>query len=576
MGAVPASSDERRAVAGRYRLRSVLGSGAMGTVWGAFDEFLHRQVAVKEVKMPPGVPANQAGELRERTLREARAIAGLSHPNVIILHDVVLEHGDPYVVMELLPSRSLAGLLRDGRRLSVGQAAAVADAVAAALGAAHTAGITHRDVKPGNVLVAQDGRIKLTDFGIARNVSEVTMTHTGTMLGSPAFIAPEVASGGAVTYTADLWGLGATLFAATEGRPPYDVNGDPLETVSSVVHDAVPNPSPGPLAAVIRGLMAKEPSARMSLPEVRRRLYPFLAQPRHTLFGPELFRDDGRAHGPDAGVTRVIPAMPAAPKQPEPEADGQDGGALAADPGPLPFLDGGESPGGTNGEESRAQGRSTARTIALVLVVMLLFMAALAGGFALTRVLAGQPLSAPESTDYVRRVRTPSQEEQRLVTREGDATNLQGAKGGLFSVDVPESWTRFVTQQPEGALPTSTRVQFVSADGAQVLGVERFSGYGDSATVDDYLDTIASTWAPGDFTLVRSEDLPDRDGLLVTYRTAERGASGERAINRTTVAEVFLSGSSLWVVSVTVPVEQERLGRNELFDRFVPTFTMTD
>ncbi|PXY19780.1 serine/threonine protein kinase [Prauserella coralliicola] len=568
MGVVSAPAENSRLVAGRYRLRSVLGSGAMGTVWAAHDEFLQRPVAVKEVRMPAGVPPDQAGEVRERTLREARAIAVLSHPNVIVLHDVVLEHGDPYVVMELLPSRSLAALLRAGRRLTVAQAAAVADAVAAALEAAHAAGITHRDVKPGNVLVAQDGRIKLTDFGIARNVSEVTMTHTGTMLGSPAFIAPEVASGGAVTYTADLWGLGATLFAATEGRPPYDVDGDPLETVSRVVHGEVPQPSPGPLAALVRGLMAKEPSERMSLSEVRRRLYPFLAQPRRLLFPPELFRE-GTPVGPEASVTRVIPAMPAA--APEPSAD-DGGGALAADPGPLPF-GGGAAP--ADGPAAARTGRSTARTVALVVVVMLLFVLAVAGGFVLTRVLAGQPLSAPDRTQEPRPAAAPAPQ-QELVTREGDATNLQGAKGGLFSVEVPADWTKFVTQQSETKLPTSTRVQFVSADGAQVLGVERFAQYSDAHTVDDYVTTLGEFWAPGDFTLVRSEPLGDRDGVLVTYRTAERGASGERAMNRTTVAEVFLSGSSLWVVSVTVPVEQERLGRSELFDRIVPTFQMTD
>lgn len=341
MERVSAPTDDRRLVAGRYRLRSVLGSGSMGTVWSAYDEFLHRSVAVKEVRMPHGVPPARVTELRERTLREARAIAVLSHPNVVILHDVVLENDDPYVVMELLLSKSVAELLRQVGRLTVAQAAAVGESVAAALEAAHAAGITHRDVKPGNVLVSDDGRVKLTDFGIARNVSEATMTHTGMMLGSPAFIAPEVATGGPVTYTADLWGLGTTLFAATEGRPPYDADGDPLETVVSVVQGDVPRPSPGPLAPVIRGLMVKKPSERMSLPEVRRRLYPLLAQPRHTLFPAELFTESetGRARQ-EASVTRVIPRLPA----PAGGRGGEDdevssgaGGALAADPGPLPF-----------------------------------------------------------------------------------------------------------------------------------------------------------------------------------------------------------------------------------------------
>lgn len=555
----------------------MLGSGSMGTVWAAYDEFLQRQVAVKEVRIPPGVPTEQVAELRERTLREARAIAVLSHPNVIVLHDVVREGHDPYVVMELLPSRSLAGLLHGGRRLTVVQAAVVADAVAAALAAAHAEGITHRDVKPGNVLVARDGRIKLTDFGIARNISEVTMTHTGMMLGSPAFIAPEVASGGAVTYAADLWGLGATLFAATEGRPPYDVDGDPLETVSRVVHGEVPAPSPGPLAPLIRGLMAKDPPARMALPEVRRRLYPLLPQPARRVFGPELFtRADGRPAGPEADVTQVIPRLP--PTPPPASADPQrdeladGGGALAADPGPLPF-DISEPAAEPTAEPAAPARRTTARTVAIVVAVILLFLLAAAGGFLLTRVLAGQEVGPPGDTGNTHAAAAPPTR-QALVTREGDATNLRGAKGGLFAVDVPADWTRFVTQRPADELPTSTRVQFVSADGARVLGVERFAHY--ASTVDAYVQALHTYWAPGDFTLVRSEPLPGRDGRLVIYRTAERGADGERAINRSTIAEVFPSGTSLWVVSVTVPVEQERLGRSELFDRIVPTFRKTD
>ncbi|MEU6643808.1 serine/threonine-protein kinase [Saccharomonospora sp. NPDC046836] len=563
------STDESRLVAGRYRLRSVLGSGAMGTVWAAFDEFLQRSVAVKEIRIPPGVPATRADEVRERTLREARAIAGLSHPNVITLHDVVREHGDPYIVMELLPAHSLAGLLRDGRRLTVAQAAVVADAVAAALEAAHSAGITHRDVKPGNVLVSPDGRIKLNDFGIARNVAEATMTHTGMMLGSPAFIAPEVASGGAVTYTADLWGLGATLFAATEGRPPYDADGDPLETVTRVVRGEVPKPSPGPLAAVIRGLMAKEPSARMSLAEVRRRLYPLVAQPRRTLFGPELFRElDGKPLGPDASETRVIPQMPVSPAA---EKD-EPAEVLAADPGPLPFTAAAATAGPAT---TTTTGHATARTVWLVVVAVLLFIVAVAGGFALTRLVAGQPIEPPARAEPARAT-PPAGAGRELVTREGDATNLRGAKGGLFSVRVPADWTRFVTQQPAGPLPTSTRVQFVSPDGAQVLAVERFANNTGAYTADDYVAALGTSWAPGDFTFVRSEPLGDnRDGVVVTYRTAERGTTGERASNRTTVAEVFRNGSGLWVVGVTVPVEQERLGRNELFDRLVPTFQTT-
>lgn len=356
----------------------------MGTVWSAYDEFLQRSVAVKGIRMPPGVPAAHLSELRVRTLREARATAVLSHPNVIVLHDVVRENDDPYVVMELLPSRSLAALLKTTGRLTAAQAAAVADAVAAALEAAHAAGVTHRDVKPGNVLVCPDGRIKLTDFGIARNVSEVTMTHTGTVLGSPAFIAPEVASGGSVTHTADLWGLGAMLFAATEGQPPYDADGNPLDTVARVVHADVPLPSPGPLAPIIQGLMTKKPADRMSLAEVRHRLYPLLPQPGQVLFPQETFQqhdvaDPVQQHEP---VTHVIPQMPNAETS---SAGSPTNEPLAADPGPLPFpLSDRAHPSGDAALIARLGGSK-----AVLIVAVLVFLTAATLGFTLVHVLAG-------------------------------------------------------------------------------------------------------------------------------------------------------------------------------------------
>ena len=214
------SSTGERVVAGRYRLRRRLGQGAMGTVWEAYDEYLHRAVSVKEVLLPPGLPEAQADELRERTLREARAIAALSHPNVITLHDVAREDGEPFVVTEYLLAHSLATLISVLGPLPQEKAAAIADAVAAGLAAAHQAGITHRDVKPGNVLIGVDGQVKLTDFGIARNVSEQTLTSTGIMLGSPAYISPEVAAGREVTPAADLWGPGRDPVRGHRGQTP--------------------------------------------------------------------------------------------------------------------------------------------------------------------------------------------------------------------------------------------------------------------------------------------------------------------------------------------------------------------
>jgi len=157
-GSTPEETTPRR-IAGRYRLTAPLGSGAMGTVWAGYDEVLHRSVAIKELKVPPGVPQGEVASMRERMMREARTLGGLSHPNVITLYDVVDVSGDPFVVMELLPSRNLSEVIGEQGRLGVGQAASVGLAMTAALQASHRAGITHRDVKPGNVLVAHDGRI---------------------------------------------------------------------------------------------------------------------------------------------------------------------------------------------------------------------------------------------------------------------------------------------------------------------------------------------------------------------------------------------------------------------------------
>jgi serine/threonine protein kinase len=557
----------------------------MGTVWSAYDEFLHRPVAVKEVLLPPGVPVEQADELRERTLREARAIAVLSHPNVIILHDVAREDGEPFVVMELLPSRSLAHLLRDHGPLNVEQAAAVGNAVAAALEAAHAAGITHRDVKPGNVLVAGDGRIKLTDFGIARNVSEATMTRTGIMLGSPAYIAPEVASGGPVTPAADLWGLGATLFAAVEGHPPYDANGDPLETVGKVVHGEVPKPTPGPLADVISALMDKEPTARLSLREVRHRLHSLQPKTPHDLFPPELFRTpEGKRTSVrmDATDTQVIKTV----SPPEVQRPASDSAKLATEPGPLPFLTApaaGAPAGPPAGPPPTPPpvGRGTRAKAAVAVAVVLLFVVAAGGGFGLARTLGGKSI-APPRQQAARPPGASAPMTTRMVTQQSDAGNPNGSKGGLFSVDVPEKWAKFVTLQPTGRLSPSTLVEFVSPDGRQSLGVQRFSDYFmHHGSEDDYVNALKSTFGPDDVSQ-RRPLTGDRQGVQLIYQALERATpeadpapTSANTLRRSTFANIFRLGNSLWVVSVTVPAEQEG-GGADLFNRVAGSFNPRD
>src|SRR3954452_3249658 len=271
-----------RLIGRRYRLDHAIGQGGMGTVWAGRDELLDRPVAVKEVRFPAEVAGPEQQELRERTLREARATARLSHPNVVTTYDVVEEDGRPWIVMELLPSRSLSTVLREDGALPPDRVAQIGLALLAALDVSHQQGIVHRDVKPGNVLLTGDGRPVLTDFGIATMAGDPALTSTGVVLGSPAYMSPERARGRRPGPDADLWSLGATLYAAAEGRPPFDGDNS-LATLTAVLTDPVDPPTVrGPLREVILGLLAKDPADRLAVPEARRLLERAAAEPGTT------------------------------------------------------------------------------------------------------------------------------------------------------------------------------------------------------------------------------------------------------------------------------------------------------
>ncbi len=276
---------EGRLVAGRYRLLSRLGTGGMGTVWRAEDEVLGREVAVKEVTFPPGLSDADREVMRERTRREARAAARLDHPSAVTVFDVVEQDGSPFLVMELVQARTLSQQVREQGPLSVQRTAQVGLALLGALETAHRRKILHRDVKPGNVLLGppsgdDPGRVVLTDFGLASTAGDVSITGTGMLLGSPAFIAPERARGQAPGPESDLWSLGATLFAAVEGRAPYDGGGDPLRTVTAVVTGQhAPFTLAGALAPVLSGLLEREPAQRLDAPAARRALLPLAGTP---------------------------------------------------------------------------------------------------------------------------------------------------------------------------------------------------------------------------------------------------------------------------------------------------------
>lgn len=252
-----------RLVAGRHLLVEQIGRGGMGTVWHAHDQVLDREVALKEVAIPFGLSDEERETAFRRAFREARAAARLRHPNIVTIFDVVEDGGSPWIVMDLVRARSLEAVVRAEGPIDERRAAHIGLRILDALRVAHAAGVVHRDVKPANVLVADNGEVVLTDFGIALTAGETVLTRSGTLVGSPAYIAPERLQGGAATPSGDLWSLGATLFTAVEGVPPYN-RAEPLAVLGAVLtQEPDPVRRARALAPVISGLLVKDPARRM-------------------------------------------------------------------------------------------------------------------------------------------------------------------------------------------------------------------------------------------------------------------------------------------------------------------------
>ncbi|MET7762292.1 serine/threonine-protein kinase [Streptomyces sp. NPDC005393] len=265
-------SDVGRLIAGRYRLVEQVGRGGMGTVWRAEDELLGRQVAVKQLHVSPHLSEEELTTLYERTRREARSAARITHPNVVVVHDVVDDQGLPCIVMEYVPSTTLGDLLKNGGAISPQEAARIGRGMIAALRAAHEAGVLHRDVKPGNVLLGPQGRVVLTDFGIAMATGTSTLTKTGEVVGSIDYIAPERVRGRKPGPASDLWALGATLYQAVEGRAPFRKT-TAIETGYAIAVEPLDPPKrAGALTPLIESLLAKEPELRPTAEETERAL----------------------------------------------------------------------------------------------------------------------------------------------------------------------------------------------------------------------------------------------------------------------------------------------------------------
>ncbi|MFE9439731.1 serine/threonine-protein kinase [Streptomyces sp. NPDC006602] len=269
--------DNVRVIAGRYRLEERLGRGGMGVVWRATDRLLGRQVAVKELSLDDTLCADEARRQRERTLREARAVAQLGNPHIIVVHDVVEDGERPYIVMELIDGGSLADRIAERGPVDVAEAARIGIALLDALRAAHAAGVLHRDIKPANVLLEEGpGRVVLTDFGVAQVAGASTLTEAGAFVGSPEYTAPERISGAGTGPASDLWSLGALLCTALSGESPFrrDSLGGILHAVVSA--EIRPPAQAAPILPVVRGLLERDPRRRLDAREAERMLRDFL------------------------------------------------------------------------------------------------------------------------------------------------------------------------------------------------------------------------------------------------------------------------------------------------------------
>ena len=270
-------------VAGRYRLSAVIGRGGMGVVWQARDELLSRDVAVKEMIWPSALTDQEQRAACRRATREAQVAARLNHRNVVRIFDIVEEDGRPWIVMELLPYRSLLDVIQDEGPVAPAEAAKVGLQILAALRAAHSEGIVHRDVKPANILIGPGNRVVLTDFGIAWAADSPAVTTAGVLLGSPSYIAPERARGGHSGASGDLWGLGASLYTAVEGHPPFE-RANVLASITAVVTDELaPATHAGPLWPVLSGLLRKDPDQRLDAAETERMLRVVSAAPAYVV-----------------------------------------------------------------------------------------------------------------------------------------------------------------------------------------------------------------------------------------------------------------------------------------------------
>jgi serine/threonine protein kinase len=414
----------------------------MGSVHLARDEVLGRQVALKRIGMAPGAD----GPDLARAEREARLAAALNHPHVVAVFDLVEDDDQRWLAMEYVEGETLSELIRRAGRLDEQRAADLGWQAADALAAAHSAGIVHRDVKPSNILVATaDGQAKLTDFGIARSQTDASLTQTGLVTGSPAYLAPEVASGSTATAASDVWSLGATIYHLLAGRPPYEVGDNLLGALYKIVHEDPPRlPGAGSLAALLEATMVKDPDARWSMAQVRDYLGSVVQGVEPTATLPVA----AAAAEPEA--TSVLPVVAAAPPPPTP----------AATPGPAPAP---TSRRAATGDRWRAAVPVLAGLVVLVVVALIIWALLPDGdGTDQTAQQPGGSRSAPSQSE------TPSDSDSDSDSVEPQPpTNTRQAMEGFIT-----DYLATVTSDPSAAWERLTP-EFQAASG----GLDGYTGF---------------------------------------------------------------------------------------------------
>ncbi|QOV36177.1 serine/threonine protein kinase [Streptomyces ferrugineus] len=294
-----------RVIAGRYRLEARLGRGGMGVVWQATDQLLGRRVAVKELPLDETLSAAEARRQRERTLREAQAVAQLSHPHVLVVHDVVEDGERPYIVMELIDGDSLADRIAAHGPVDAHEAARIGADLLSALRTAHAAGVLHRDVKPDNVLIENGtDRVVLSDFGIAQMPGASTLTESGSFVGSPEYTAPERMSGGGTGPASDLWSVGALLCAALTGESPFRRDSLSGVVLAVVSEDIRPPAQATPILSVVQGLLERDPGLRLDAVAAERMLREFLETGLTPV--PKRFSRAERPYSPRSVLAAVV------------------------------------------------------------------------------------------------------------------------------------------------------------------------------------------------------------------------------------------------------------------------------